>query len=148
MTIILKLAMLVLISLTLSACATSAPPAAKIERKYYGEWEKGVGYAQAIRVGNTLYLSGVGSEGATLVDQLDSIYTNIGKILVDYNATTSDIVKEVIYTTAMDQLAEAIPARKAHFKNDEYPTTTWLQVERLFLPHMLIEVEVIVQIPE
>lgn len=132
----------------LLGCATTKHERAEIKRKHYGSWETDIGYTQVVQVGDVLYLAGVGGEGETLADQLDHIYQTIERILADYKATTRDIVKEVVYTTDMEQLTEAIPLRKKYFENGEYPSATWVQIDRLFLPKMLVEVEVTVQIPK
>jgi 2-iminobutanoate/2-iminopropanoate deaminase len=68
--------------------------------------------------------------------------------LADYNATTSDIVKEVIYTTNIDELIAAKAERKKYFANNEYPASTWVQIERLYSPDMKVEIDVTVQIPQ
>lgn len=133
-------------ALILSGCAT-AEQKEVIERRHYSTFERDVGYTQAVQVGSTLYLSGVGSEGKTLIDQLNGIYQTIENILADYNAEADDIVKEVIYTTNIEQLKQAISTRKQFFRSQQYPASTWVQVERLFLPGMQVEVEVIVRIP-
>lgn len=130
-----------------TGCATNTYQAQEIERKHYGDWEKDVGYTQVVRVGSQLHISGIGGKGSTLEEQFQSIYQKTGDILSDYQATTSHIIKEVIYTTDMDALLAIIPVRKGYFKKDTYPSASWVQVERLFSPEMLIEIEFIVQLP-
>lgn len=137
-----------LTSTFLVGCTASNPHTAGIERKHYGDWEKDVGYTQVVRIGNTLYLAGLGGEGETQAEQINSTYQTIKNILADYNATTSDIVKEVIYTTNIDELIAAKTERKKHFENNEYPASTWVQIERLYSPDMKVEIDVTVQIPQ
>src|SRR5947207_1517947 len=69
-----------------------------IERTYTQPWEKQIGYAQIVRHGDTLYISGVVANGKTLVDQMTAIYAEIGNLLKPYGAGSSDIVRETIYT--------------------------------------------------
>lgn len=116
------------------------------ERKNYHSWESDIGYSQVVRVNNTLYVSGITSEETTFERQMDDIYTTIKKILADYNVGTSAIVKEVIFTTDIERLKVAIPIRKAPFDN-HYPSSSWVEVKRLWSKSHLLEVEVIVVLP-
>lgn len=96
----------------LTGCTTAHTSTPDIERKHYSEWEKDVGYTRVIRIGNTLHLAGLGGEGGTQAEQIDSVYQTISAILADYHATTSDIVKEVVYTIDIDELIAAQEIRK------------------------------------
>jgi 2-iminobutanoate/2-iminopropanoate deaminase len=118
-----------------------------IERKSYHAWESDVGYTQVVQVNNTLYLSGITSEKTTFENQLNDIYETINNILVDYDVGMDAIVKEVIFTTDIEQLKAAIPQRKAHFDN-KYPSASWVEVKRLWSKSHLLEVEVIVVLPQ
>lgn len=137
--------MLILLVTITTGCATTTP--VTIERKHYGDWEKNVGYTQAVRVGNTLYLAGIGGQGETQIEQMNDIYKTIGKILTDYKVTSRHIVKEVIYTTNIDELIAAADTRKNYYQNTDYPSSTWVQVTRLYSPKMKIEIDVTVQLP-
>jgi 2-iminobutanoate/2-iminopropanoate deaminase len=139
-----SLLMLTLAGTLVAGCTTHQP--VSIERKHYGDWEKDVGYTQAVRIGNTLYLSGLGGQGETQVEQLNDVYQTIGRILADYKATSRDIVKEVIYTTNIDELIAAKDKRKDFYRDAVYPASTWVQVERLYSVDMAIEVDVTVQL--
>jgi len=137
---------LALTSLIMMGC-TSVTSSKQIERKHYNEWEKTVGYTQVVRVGEILHLSGLGGDGETQAEQINSIYKTISEILADYNATTQNIVKEVIYSTNIDELIDAQEIRKAYFPSGQYPASTWVQIERLYSPDMKVEVDVTVHIP-
>lgn len=129
-------------------CSSQGEQLSSIERKQYGEHEAAIGYTQAVRTGNTLYLAGLTSEGETVASQLVGIYDNIERILSDYDATTADIVRETIYTTDIAALKESIPERKSYFPDGLFPAATWVQVEGLFLPHFKVEVEVMAHLPK
>lgn len=134
--------------LLLAGCTSHMPhTGSRIERKHYGDWEPQIGYTQVVRTGNVLYLAGITGEGKTQLEQLKHIYRTIEKILSDYHATTSDIVKEVVYTTDIDELITAIDVRKTYFSAGQYPASTWVQVQRLFREDLKIEVEITVQLP-
>ncbi|MEP1743535.1 MAG: RidA family protein [Kangiellaceae bacterium] len=117
------------------------------DRKHVFTWEKQVGYSQVVQVDNTLYFSGITSSKKTLKGQMVDIYQIIEKILAGYQLNMDHIVKEVIYTTDIEKLKAETAARKAFFSNDRYPASSWVQVERLFNPNEMIEIEVIVQKP-
>jgi 2-iminobutanoate/2-iminopropanoate deaminase len=103
--------------------------------------ENQVGYTAAVRVGNVLYLSGAGGGGATLEEQMTSAYASIAQTLQHYGATLSDVVRETVYTTDMAALQRSIPVRKRIY-GDRFPAATWVQIDRLFLESMQIEIEV------
>lgn len=113
-----------------------------VERYHSGSWEQDIGYTQAIRHGNILYVSGVVSGGETMEEQVTNVYREIQRILERFDADLDDIVKEVLYTTDIEATKQAIPARKEFFPNGIYPTASWVQIERLFSPGAMVEVEV------
>lgn len=137
---LVKISLLVLCGITLFGCTTTEYG---IERKNYNPWENDIGYSQVVKANNTLYISGITSEEPTLEKQLDDIYSNIKKILSDFNVGTNAIVKEVIFTTDIEKLKKAIPKRKAHFEGI-YPSSSWVEVNRLWSKHHMLEVEVVV----
>ena len=140
---VIKTVLLLSYCVFLVGCATTNP---SIERKNYFPWENETGYAQVVKHNNTLYLSGMTSEKATFENQVDDIYTNIKNILTDYNVGTDAIVKEVIFTTDIEKLKSAIPTRKAHF-DGQYPSSTWVEVTRLWSESHFLEVELVVALP-
>lgn len=103
------------------------------------------GYAQVVKVGNTLYLSGT---VATSLDErgITNVYRNIERSLAQYGATMQNVVKETIYTTDMDGLKAVVGFRNKFYKGD-FPASTWVQISRLFMPEAKIEVEVIAELP-
>lgn len=117
-----------------------------IERKSYFPWENETGYSQVVKHGNTLYVSGITSEKTTFDGQIDDIYTNIKRMLADYNIGMDAIVKEVVFTTDIEGLRTAIPTRKAHF-NGKYPSSSWVEVKRLWSKSHLLEVEIVAALP-
>ncbi|MGS2720714.1 RidA family protein [Paraglaciecola aestuariivivens] len=135
--------LLLTLSLSSHALANS-----ELERKYYSKWETEIGYAQVVQQGRNLYLSGVVAGGKDMPEQVHNVYAKISKILQDYNADTSHIVKEVVYTTDMPALKKASAVRKAFFKSNQYPAASWIQISRLYEPSVMVEVEVQVYLPE
>ncbi|GAB3019581.1 RidA family protein [Bowmanella dokdonensis] len=132
----------------LLTCLATTLQAAELKRTFTQPYQQDIGYAQVVRDGNMLYLSGVGSGGKTVEEQMLNAYKVIGMVLNEQGAGLSDILQERISTTDMDALKAAIPARKALFGEGQYPASSWYQIDRLFMPDMMIEIEVIARVPE
>ena len=86
-------------------------------------WEDVYGYAQAVKVDDTIYVSGqlshdaegsmVGATPPDMEAQMRQTYVNAKKVLAKFGATLDDVVEEVIYVTDMDTaFAAAGPVRK------------------------------------
>ncbi len=111
-----------------------------------GAWEQEIGYSQAVRAGNMLYISGtVGADGrgqpADLDSQMKRAYAAIEKTLAHYGTDFSHVVMERIYTTDIDQLIRSQETRK-QFYGQQCPAATWVEVKRLYQPADKIEIEV------
>ena len=104
------------------------------------------GYAQAVKVGNTIYISGVAGRGP--MDQaITNVYRGLERTLQHYGATFENVVKENLYTTNMDEMIKHQKIRRDFYKND-YPAASWVQISRLFMPDAVLEVEVIAVVKE
>jgi 2-iminobutanoate/2-iminopropanoate deaminase len=101
------------------------------------EW----GYAQAVVVGNTIYVSGTVSGGATMEQQIAGIYRRIARTLERHGATMQHIVRETVYTKDMQALAAANAARLAAYAGHT-PAATWVQITSLLSPQAMVEIEV------
>ena len=118
-----------------------------IQRKY--------GYTQAIRTGNTVYVSGTGSLDAEfgllhpgdLTAQMRVIYARIGEALAHFSIGYNHIVRETMFVTDLGALMPAMDYRKGIYGNGPFPTSTTVEVARLFIPGMLIEIETTAYIP-
>lgn len=103
--------------------------------------EKEWGYAQAIVVGNTIYVSGTVSGGATLEEEITNIYRRIERTLRVNGFTMQDIVKETAYAKDIAALAAANPARLRAYAGHT-PAATWVQITRLLADGANVEIEV------
>ncbi|WP_293761434.1 MULTISPECIES: RidA family protein [Stenotrophomonas] len=131
-------------SLLVSGLLCAAPAAAAevpLERHGLGSWEADIGYSGVVRDGDTLYVSGVPCRGQDMQAAVRACYGELTKILQRFGADSSQVVKETAYTTDMDALVKAIPARKAFFADGRYPAASWVQVSRLFNAEDMLEVE-------
>ena len=118
-------------------------------------WEKEYGYSQAVKVGDTIYVSGqvshddkgnVLGEGDMEV-QMQAAYANVGKVLKQYGATMDNVVDEIIFVTDMDA---AFPARvkmkQEVFSGSPVLGSTIVQIQRLALPQFMIEIRCIARV--
>jgi 2-iminobutanoate/2-iminopropanoate deaminase len=136
------------IARTLLLVAISCPgiAAEKIERKMYNPWEAEIGYSQVVKAGNTLYISGIASDKPTLQEQVEEIYILIRNTLKDNGLGMNSIVKQVIYTTDIEAYKKLGAAGKKHFAENEYPSSTLVQVQRLYGQNHKVEIEVVAYI--
>lgn len=144
----LLFALLATASLTAADSPTpdsARPPALKTDKFKLGDWEDGIGYRQAVRVGNVLYVSG--STGAVdMPKAIRSAYGALQKTLAHYGLTFQNVVKENLYTTNLEALEADLPVRREFYGKD-YPAATWVQIQRLYDSTDVIEVEVIAVFP-
>jgi enamine deaminase RidA (YjgF/YER057c/UK114 family) len=127
-------------------------------------WEEQHGYAQAVKVGDTVWISGQLSHddagnmvAPALLDQAGKItdhgnmrpqmaqsYANIAKVLAGYGLTMDNIVEEVVYVTDMDAaFAVAGEVRREAYGGKPVVASTILVTPRLAFPDQLIEIKVI-----
>ncbi|MFI6682115.1 RidA family protein [Streptomyces sp. NPDC050485] len=104
-------------------------------------------YSQVARVeldggGALLYLSGQVAEGADLTEQSRGVFEAIGALLAAHGGTLDDILNIRTYLTDITRLAEYAAVR-GRCLTATPPTSTTVEVPRLFVPWALIEVEVV-----
>lgn len=103
---------------------------------------EGIGYASAIQIGNTIYVSGIVARGETMEQQVTNIFAELTRVLATFGATLQDVVKETAFTRDMEALKAANPARKAAY-GGHAPAATWVQIDRLYMENALVEIEFI-----
>jgi 2-iminobutanoate/2-iminopropanoate deaminase len=101
-----------------------------------------IGYANAIQVGSTVYISGIVARGATVEEQLVGVFEQAKRVLATFGATLNDVVKETAYTTDMEALKAANGKRLAAYAGHT-PAATWVQISRLFMESAKLEIEFI-----
>ncbi|MBU8976040.1 RidA family protein [Lysobacter sp. MMG2] len=131
-------------------------------------WEDAYGYAQAVKVGDTIYVSGQLSHdaegnivGAPALDakgrildhsnmeiQMRQTYANARALLGQFGASLDNVVEEVLYVTDMDAaFAVAGTVRKQAYGTDKPSVaSTILVTPRLALPTQLIEIKFIARV--
>ena len=111
--------------------------------------EQAFGYAQAVRSGSLVHVSGTLSvdEGfaplhaGDMEAQVRRIYASIRTTLGHFGIDLRSVVRETIYVTDMDAFLGANALRLAEY-DGHFPATTAVQVQRLAFPECLIEIEV------
>lgn len=100
--------------------------------------------------GRLLFLSGqiaVDADGklvgeGDMTEQARCVFETIGAILAAHRATFSDVVNIRTYLADMDLIREYGAVRRTYLTG-EPPTSTTVEVSRLFFPGALLEVEVV-----
>ncbi|HAN93300.1 MAG: RidA family protein [Nitrospira sp.] len=112
-----------------------------------GPWEAKIGYSRAVRVGQSVQVSGTTAMTATgLVGKGDPYAQTIQALktieaaLVQAGASMADVVRTRIYMANIDQWQEVGRAHGEVFGSIR-PATTMVEVKRLIDPDMLIEIE-------
>lgn len=125
--------------IVLSACTSAGN---RVERQCYHAneaVEKDVGYCQALRVGNTLYIAGTAGQGE-MGSAMRSVYGRLQRTLEANGLTFADVVKENVYATDLDAFILNKELRKNYYGRAS-PVATWVQVQRLYVPSLVVEVE-------
>lgn len=136
---------LFMIALFAPMLAAAAPPADKQRFHLHEEGEKAIGYSQAVRVGDTLYISGSVGAGEMKTAIMEA-YDKLRKTLAAHGLDFGDVVKETVFATNLDAFIANKELRKEYYSTD-YPAATWVQVERLYMPEFVVEVELIATFP-
>jgi enamine deaminase RidA (YjgF/YER057c/UK114 family) len=136
--------------------AAAPQPKSRIKELYHlNKFEEAFGYAQAVRVEDTLYISGsvavdadgklIGPDDMAL--QLRAAYENVGRTLKAFKTDFDHVAKETIYTTDMEALLRESKLRFEFYDRQNLPASTWVEVKRLVDPGFLVAIDVTVELP-
>ena len=112
-------------------------------------------YTDAVRFKDTLYISGLAPLDASsnLVGgddpaaQTRQIFLNMKKILDAAGATFADVLRVTVYLTEIEDRKKINPVRQEFFGATR-PASTLIEVSKLAVPRMRVEIEAIVGLPD
>lgn len=110
-------------------------------------WEDKMGYCRAVRIGNSIEVSGTVAivDGETVkandaYAQTFNIIERIGKVLEEAGASLKDVVRTRIFTTDISLFDDIARAHGAFF-GEIKPTTGIYEISKLVSPDYLVEIE-------
>jgi len=133
------------------------------EAAYFGvPWEDAYGYPQALKVGDTIYVSGQLSHDeqgkliapaaldaagrpadfAMMERQMRAAYENTARILARFGATLDDVVEETLFVLDVESAFAAAGKVRKEVYGTERPqcASNLIGVSRLALPEWLVEI--------
>lgn len=108
------------------------------------------GYVQAVKIKDTIYLSGQVSMDAAgktvgagdMEAQMRQAYANVELVLGRYGAAIENIVDETLFVTDMDAaFAARAKCREDVFSGKPVLASTIVQIERLAFPDLMVEIK-------
>ncbi|HEX8568246.1 MAG TPA: RidA family protein [Pyrinomonadaceae bacterium] len=118
-------------------------------------WEREFGYAQAVRVGDTIYLAGQVSHDekgnfvgvGEMETQMRQAYANVARVLGEYGASMENVVDEILFVTNMETAFTArVNCREDVFGGFPALASTIVQIERLGFPELLVEIRCVAKV--
>jgi 2-iminobutanoate/2-iminopropanoate deaminase len=111
-------------------------------------------YTDAVRFGNILFVSGLTAHdaegklvgGTDAAAQTRQILVNLNRVLDAAGATMADVLKVTVFLTDINDRAAINPVRQEFFGSAR-PASTLIEVSRLALPDMKVEIEAVVGLP-
>ena len=115
--------------------------------------EREFGFAQAIKVGETIYVSGQLSHddqgnfvGPNDFDaQIKQTFANLDKVLAYFGVTRNQVVQDTVFVVNLRKYNNAVAAAHLKYFGDHRPTSTTVGAEALFFPGQLIEINVTIR---
>jgi len=116
---------------------------------------RGMTYSHAIKVGNTIYVSGQVARDKDyrichkrdFLGQIDMVFQNMKDVLEVAGATMQDVVKLNFFCRHLWDLRLMGPAFEKYF-GDHVPTMTAVEIVQLWHPHLLVECEAVAVVGE
>ena len=118
-------------------------------------WESGYGYSQAVKVNDTIYVSGQVDHDDTgkilnpgdMEGQMRQAYANVRRVLAHFGATMDNVVDEILFVVDMEAAMKARGRLKDQvFGRSILPAATIVQIQRLALPAFMVEIRIIARV--
>ncbi len=107
-------------------------------------------YCDAVRWGDTLYISGIpplDAKGRVVSDdpaaQARQVFENMKLVLDAAGATFADVLKVTVYLTDVNDRTKINPVRQEYF-GAARPASTLIGINELAIPGMKVEIEAVV----
>lgn len=118
-------------------------------------WGRVSEFAQAVKVGETIYLAGQVSHDpesdfgrfGEMEIQMRQVYTNVAKLLKEFDASLENIVDEVLFVKDMEAaFAARVKCRQDVFGRFPVLASTIVQIEGLAFPELLISINSVAKV--
>lgn len=113
------------------------------------------GYSYAVKKSGTpVFISGqvaIDGQGQLVGEndaeaQVEQVFRNLRTVVEAAGGTLDDIVNLHIYVTDAAYRPAVVAARQRHFKEGQYPASTYLVVSGLAVPQLLVEIEAVAMV--
>jgi enamine deaminase RidA (YjgF/YER057c/UK114 family) len=138
-----------------SAIPGGGVPAHKEARGFGNLMEDAYGFSQAVRVGDTVYVSGqtaMGDDftvtgGGDMAAQMRAAYAAVARVLALYGAGLADVVDEVLFVTDTTAAATCAKEVRAGIYGESFEVaSTLIGVAALGSPDLMIEIKCVAHV--